>query len=114
MFRDNYTPLIAQKDVEEDLAEERIVQSEDRHHGSWQRRCHRFAEHYDLTPRQTEVLLLIARGYSMKSIEEQLVVSSHTVKAHVYGIYQKADIHSRQQLMNQIAQFEDDWEESAE
>ena len=114
VFRDNYTPLIAHKDVEEDLAEEHVEQQEDRHHGSWQRRCHRFAEHYDLTPRQTEVLLLIARGYSMKSIEEQLVVSSHTVKAHVYGIYQKADIHSRQQLMNQIAQFEDDWEENAD
>ena len=73
-----------------------------------------FAEHYGLTPRQTEVLMLVARGYSMKSIEEQLVVSSHTVKAHVYGIYQKADIHSRQQLMAQIAQFEDDGEENPE
>ena len=109
-FRDNYTPLIAHKDVEEDLAIEQVQHHEEHHHGAWQRRCHLFAEHYALTPRQTEVLLLVARGYSMKSIEEQLVVSNHTVKAHVYGIYQKADIHSRQELMNRIAQFEDDGE----
>ena len=114
VFRDNYTPLIAHKDVDEELGDERPEHHDERRHGSWQRRCMLFAEHYGLTPRQTEVLMLVARGYSMKSIEEQLVVSSHTVKAHVYGIYQKADIHSRQQLMAQIAQFEDDGEENPE
>ena len=114
VFRDNYTPLIAHTDVEKELEEVHSEQQDERRHGSWQRRCMLFAEHYGLTPRQTEVLMLVARGYSMKSIEEQLVVSSHTVKAHVYGIYQKADIHSRQQLIAHIAQFEDDGEENPE
>lgn len=107
-FRDNYTPLIAKKDVEEDYAVEHVENQDDHRHGAWQRRCQLFAEHYGLTPRQTEVLMMVARGYSMKSIEEELVVSNHTVKAHVYGIYQKANIHSRQQLVNMISEFEDD------
>nr|WP_277926866.1 helix-turn-helix transcriptional regulator [Adlercreutzia sp. JBNU-10] len=75
--------------------------------GSWEASCRGFAEHYGLTPRQTEVLLLLTKGYSMGAIEQQLVVSIHTVKAHVYGIYQKADVHSRQELIEKIKAEED-------
>lgn len=106
-FKDNYTPLVEHKEMDEDIASGQLLGDRERH-GSWKRRCYRFAEHYGLTPRQTEVLLLLAKGYSMGSIEEQLVVSIHTVKAHVYGIYQKADIHSRKELFEKISDFEDD------
>lgn len=107
-FKDSYTPFVEHKEMDDDLAEDRASEGERPRYGSWIRRCHLFAERYGLTPRQTEVLLLLARGYSMGSIESELVVSSHTVKAHVYGIYQKADIHSRQELMERIGEFEDD------
>ncbi len=105
-FRDNYTPFVEHREMDEELA---VVADEAprEEHESWETVCRRFAEHYGLTPRQTEVLLLLTKGYSMGAIEQQLVVSIHTVKAHVYGIYQKADVHSRQELIEKIRAEED-------
>ena len=70
--------------------------------GAWQQRVRSIAEHYELTARQTEVLVLLAKGYSTAKIEEQLVVSSHAAKTHIYGTYQKTDVHSRQELIKLI------------
>lgn len=106
-FKDNYTPLVEHMGMDDDASADRLLGDRARH-GQWKRRCYRFAEYYALTPRQTEVLLLLAKGYSIGSIEEQLVVSVHTVKAHVYSIYQKADIHSRKELFEKISDFDDD------
>ena len=87
-------PSEAEETPEKDNAGTRV--------GAWQQRVRSIAEHYELTARQTEVLVLLAKGYSTAKIEEQLVVSSHTVKAHIYGIYQKTDVHSRQELIELI------------
>lgn len=90
----------------EELSEELPVPvEEERHEGSWRRNISDFAHYYELTTRQTEVLMLLAKGYSTSKIEEALVISNHTVKAHVYGIYQKTDVHSRQELIELIEQF---------
>ena len=78
---------------------------EERHRGTWKQNLTEFAQKYSLTARQTEVLMLLAKGYSTSKIEETLVVSNHTVKAHVYGIYQKTDVHSRQELIELIERF---------
>ena len=60
------------------------------------------AERYNLTSRETEVLTLLARGRSGRFIQDELVVSHNTVKAHVKHIYNKMDIHSHQQLIDLI------------
>jgi len=64
-----------------------------------------FAEFYQLTPRQGEMLVLLAKGYSTAFIREELVISDHTVKAHIYNIYRKLDIHSRQELIELLEEF---------
>ena len=63
------------------------------------RRCEVFTERFGLTSRQHEILALLARGYPTGLIESTLFISSHTVKAHIYNIYRKANVHSRQELI---------------
>ena len=46
----------------------------------------------DLTPREREVLALVAAGYSNQGIAEQLVVTDHSVTKHIGNILRKLDI----------------------
>ena len=52
-----------------------------------------------LTPREQEVLVLIAQDYSYRSIAHILRVSPGTIRAHVASIYRKADAHSKQEAL---------------
>ncbi|MCG6869175.1 MAG: response regulator [Gammaproteobacteria bacterium] len=49
----------------------------------------------DLTPRETEILGLLAEGQSNKVIARNLGISDGTVKLHVKAILRKLGIHSR-------------------
>ncbi len=48
-----------------------------------------------LTPRELDVLRLIAQGRSNREIGEELFVSSRTVERHVANIYTKIRVHNR-------------------
>lgn len=52
----------------------------------------------DLSPREEEVLQLLAQRMTVADIEEALFVSQGTVKAHISHIYRKLDVHSRSEL----------------
>jgi predicted ATPase/DNA-binding CsgD family transcriptional regulator len=49
----------------------------------------------DLTEREVEVLLLVARGLTDAQVAEALVISPRTVNAHLRSIYSKLNITSR-------------------
>jgi DNA-binding NarL/FixJ family response regulator len=51
----------------------------------------------DLSPREREVLILIARGYANKRIARELGISEGTVKAHVTAIFQALRVADRTQ-----------------
>jgi DNA-binding CsgD family transcriptional regulator len=51
-----------------------------------------------LTPREKEVLALIATGMTNAEIAEQLFISPHTVKNHVTNIYKKIKVEDRTQI----------------
>ena len=48
-----------------------------------------------LTPRETEILGLLAEGQSNKAIARNLGISDGTVKLHVKAILRKLEVHSR-------------------
>jgi len=51
----------------------------------------------NLTPREQEVLKLIAQGLANKDIAKGLFISEKTVKNHVYNIFRKIDVADRTQ-----------------
>ncbi len=51
-----------------------------------------------MTPREREVIDLIADGMSNKAIGKQLHISTHTVKSHLRNIMEKLNLHSRLQI----------------
>jgi DNA-binding NarL/FixJ family response regulator len=53
----------------------------------------------ELTPRELEVLRLVARGMSNNDIARKLVVGDATVKTHVARIFSKLDLHDRAQAV---------------
>lgn len=52
-----------------------------------------------LTPREREVLLLVARGKSNQDIAHELVLSPVTVKTHINRAMSKLDARDRAQLV---------------
>ena len=71
----------------------------------FEERCAAVAKLYQLSPRETEILGYLARGRNAAYIQEELVISPHTVKSHIYNIYRKLDIHSQQKLMDFVEDF---------
>lgn len=51
-----------------------------------------------LTPREREVLRLIARGYAYKEIAHELAISVKTVESHVSAVLRKLQLSNRYQL----------------
>ena len=58
--------------------------------------------HYGLSPRQCEILDLLARGRDTQYIMDRFTISRATAKTHVYNIYRKLGVHSRQDLYDLI------------
>lgn len=62
--------------------------------------CDIIAKRYNLTPREREVLELLAKGRNARFIANALVISDGTSRTHIMHIYQKMYVNSQQQLMN--------------
>ncbi len=64
--------------------------------------CAEVAREFALSGRESEILELIARGYTTNSIATKLVISPYTVNTHIRHIYEKMQIHKRSELLNYI------------
>lgn len=62
-----------------------------------------------LSPRETEVLLVLATGASTRELSAQLFISEHTVRNHLKAIYRKLGVHSRTELFSKLTA----WSEAA-
>ena len=65
----------------------------------WEAPCRAVARDFGLTPRETDVLAQIARGRMLGEIADEFVLSKNTVKMHTKHIYQKLDVHSKQEAI---------------
>ena len=52
-----------------------------------------------LTKRESEVLELLARGYTYLNVGVKLGISTHTVHAHIRKIYKKLQVNSRSEAV---------------
>src|SRR5712672_1709233 len=68
-----------------------------------QRSAHTFADGAELSPREHEVLDLLARGYLYKEIAESLSISLPTVNTYIRRIYEKLHVRSRAQAVAKYA-----------
>lgn len=57
------------------------------------------ARHSTLTPREREVMKLLAEGNTVRSIAGMLGVSIKTIEAHKFNLMRKLDIHNKAQLV---------------
>lgn len=55
------------------------------------------------TPRERELMMLIARGLQNKNIAHELKISENTVRAHIGNIMRKFRLHNRTQIAIIIA-----------
>lgn len=58
-----------------------------------------------LTPRETEVLALLAEGLANKTIAQRLNITDHTVKFHVNSILGKLDAQSRTEAVSKATRL---------
>ncbi len=63
-------------------------------------RCRELVETYRLSPREEEVLLLLAEGKTGRVIQQELFIAEGTFKAHTRHIYEKMSINTRKELFD--------------
>lgn len=66
--------------------------------------CARLASSCGLTPRELDALVVLARGYDVARVQEDLGVSEGTALTHKRHIYQKLDVHTRSELLDRVHQ----------
>ena len=62
-------------------------------------RAAELAEHARLTPRETEILALVAQGKNGPAIMQELFIAEGTFKAHMSHIYEKCGVANRRELV---------------
>ena len=63
---------------------------------------------YALSRREAELALEFGSGRSARKIAELQFLSEHTVKTHIKRAYKKMNVHSRQQLLDELSLLEAD------
>jgi two-component system response regulator NreC len=59
-----------------------------------------------LTPREVDVLRLLAQGYTNRQVAERLTLSVRTVESHRANLMDKLDLHSRVELVRYAARHD--------
>ncbi len=70
-----------------------------------ERRCELMSQHLALSEREGEVMSYLLKGRSLRSIATEMFLSYNTVKTHVSHIYRKANVHTRDELIDVYDRF---------
>ena len=63
-------------------------------------------DEYGLTSREFEVAVLLAKGRSLPFIQSELHIAKGTAQTHLVHIYRKLGVHSRQEFIDAIEQYD--------
>lgn len=80
----------------------------EKHDSPWRRTCREVAKLYRLSPRETEIFFLIAKGRNAEFVQQKLVISMHTAKTHIANIYHKLGVHSSQEMLSLVEAFREE------
>ena len=64
-----------------------------------EQRIRKLDESENLTPRQFDILVELAKGSTYGQIASKLVVTEGTIKTHIHNIFRKLGCHNRTQLV---------------
>jgi DNA-binding CsgD family transcriptional regulator len=67
-----------------------------------EQRCTTLAATFGLSPRESEIVSYMGRGYAPAFIAKKLFLSDSTVRSHVRNIYRKMQVNSREDLLQLI------------
>lgn len=71
-------------------------------------RCAIVSKRYDLTPRERDVLVLLARGRTLAVVARELSIAEGTARTHMGHIYAKLGVHKQQELIDLVEAVEED------
>lgn len=74
--------------------------------GYFRLKCRAVCEQSNLSPRESEVLVLMAKGRNAEYIQNALTVSNYTARTHIANVYRKCGVHSLQELIDKVEQTE--------
>lgn len=64
--------------------------------------CKQLASEYGLSPRETEIMFLLAKGRDAQALADELFISYNTARTHIRHIYDKLDVHSRHEFFHLV------------
>ena len=83
-----------------------VTEPSEEHAPAIERSCEAVAARCQLTARELDVLLLLARGRNAAYIQEELGLTRSTAKSYVADVYRKLDVHSHQELIDVVERRE--------
>lgn len=98
-----FAPVI-EEDVDEEVSAH--IERNGRRKAQWHQKVDAVCEQYHLSPREREILPILLRGRDAKYIMDTFYISQSTAKTHIYNIYRKFGIHSRQELLDFVEDIE--------
>ncbi|NHM16762.1 hypothetical protein GMI69_08875 [Eggerthellaceae bacterium zg-887] len=93
---DMLTMPVESEDEDDDAGDEPQVSH------AWKSACEQIASEGGLTPRESDVFMLLAKGRNAKVIERELFISIYTIKGHNNKIYRKLGVKSQQELIDMV------------
>lgn len=70
--------------------------------GRIEQHCAAVARDFGLTPRESEVIVLLAYGRTLAIIARDLHIAQGTARTHIENIYRKLDVHKQQELIDLV------------
>lgn len=74
--------------------------------GRIEQHCACVTRDFGLTPRESEVVVLLAYGRTLSIIARDLQIAKGTARTHIENIYRKLDVHKQQELIDLVESYD--------